>query len=150
LETVSKGRIKTFIGESYSSVYATEPFELLPFILLENAIKYTPNGKDIVVEFREDKKGIYVSIQNVGPYVNSNEIERLFEYRYRSVNAKLLSENNSDIEGYGLGLYIAKEICDNNNLKMSISSDKAKKFTISGIEYAYFTVELMLPISDLV
>jgi len=142
LEVISANKMRCFSGVSYSNIEADETFELLPFILLENATKYTPEGKNIKVEFNESTKAICVSITNVGPFAEEEEISKLFNKGVRGEASKLIK----DIEGFGLGLSIAKDICTRNKITIELSSDKSKKYKVDGIPFAPFNVYLEFPI----
>ncbi|MFQ9126525.1 MAG: ATP-binding protein [Butyricicoccaceae bacterium] len=48
------------------------------FIILENAIKYSPDNKPITVNFEEpDKDCLTVTIQSTGPYCRTDELSKL-------------------------------------------------------------------------
>jgi PAS domain S-box-containing protein len=75
--------------------------------LIDNAIKYTPDGGRIVVEIRSGKDEVEVSVRDSGIGIPEKESARLFERFYRSKKAIDVNPNAS-----GLGLYIAKFIVD--------------------------------------
>jgi len=52
-------------GQNYRSIMGYPIFELLPFVLLENAIKYSPPEQDITVSFVEEKRGLQVIINSI-------------------------------------------------------------------------------------
>ena len=67
-----------FSGSCYLTIEGYEVFDLLPFILLENAVKYTQSGMEIVVIFNSVAKTVEIS--NVGPKVKN---ERSFIICFR-------------------------------------------------------------------
>jgi two-component system sensor histidine kinase KdpD len=69
--------------------------------LLENAIKYTPEGSPIDISARKVGDAIEVSVADRGPGVIAADTERVFEKFYRSGEAKA---------GVGLGLTICRGI----------------------------------------
>lgn len=74
-------------------------------IFLDNAIKYTDNGKEITVFCYSDEEHIYVGVRDTGIGVEAKEISRLFERFYR------LDESRArETGGHGLGLAIAKAL----------------------------------------
>lgn len=73
--------------------------------LLDNAIKYTPDGGRIDVEIRSGKGAVEIAFRDSGIGLASGERARLFERFYRSKRAIELNPNAS-----GLGLFIAKYI----------------------------------------
>lgn len=73
--------------------------------VLDNAIKYTPEGKDIHISARidEPEQLVILSIQDSGPGLHPDELERIFERFYRGDLAR-------GTPGTGLGLAIARHI----------------------------------------
>jgi len=75
--------------------------------LIDNAIKYTPDGGRIAVEIRPVKDEVEIAVRDSGIGIPDKERTRLFERFYRSKKAIDVNPNAS-----GLGLYIAKFIVD--------------------------------------
>jgi len=73
--------------------------------LLDNAIKYTPNGGRVKVEAKQEDARVRVAIANTGKGIPAEHIPHLFERFYRVESARSLSRG-----GAGLGLAIAYEI----------------------------------------
>ncbi len=71
--------------------------------LIDNAIKYTPDGGRIEVEIHSTKDAVSVSVRDSGIGISEPDRARLFERFFRSKEALDLNPNAS-----GLGLYIAK------------------------------------------
>jgi two-component system sensor histidine kinase KdpD len=71
--------------------------------LLDNADKYSPLGKDIVIEVRADEVEVVTSIRDHGSGLPENDLERVFEKFYRTD-----SSDSQDAYGYGLGLYVCR------------------------------------------
>lgn len=76
--------------------------------LINNSIKYTEKGK-ITVLVRDDvkKKKIYVEISDTGIGMDEETISNIFQKFERAVNA-----NKTNIQGTGLGLYMALKIAE--------------------------------------
>lgn len=110
-------------------------FEVLPFLLLENAVKYSSENHDVVVNFTEHSQGLDISVESYGPYCPKEEIPMLFEKNYRGRVAQKVTR-----EGTGIGLYLVKEICVIHGIKIDISTNYAKKS--NGIPYGIFKVNL--------
>lgn len=111
-------------------------FEILLFTLLENAIKYSPEGNPVTVNFYEQGSVLKVSITSMGPYCDENEIVHLCEKGFRGENAQLTTQN-----GQGYGLSFAKTISDEHGIKMTFNSQYQSKD--HGIKYGLFAVELV-------
>jgi two-component system phosphate regulon sensor histidine kinase PhoR len=72
--------------------------------ILHNAIKYSPEGGEVVMEAAPDEKGrVVLSVLDSGPGIPPNELERVFERFYRTQWAW-------GTPGTGLGLAIARHI----------------------------------------
>jgi signal transduction histidine kinase len=74
-------------------------------ILLENAVKYSPDGGIIRVTFQSDDKMLRTSVHDTGIGIQSEHLRRIFQRFYR-VDTRL----TRDVEGIGLGLAICKRI----------------------------------------
>ncbi|HEY4084096.1 MAG TPA: ATP-binding protein [Burkholderiaceae bacterium] len=78
--------------------------------LLENAIKYTPEGGRIDVSLSPAK----LTIEDSGPGIPSEDRERVFDRFYRSADAALAAG------GSGLGLAIVKSIAERHGARLSL------------------------------
>jgi len=96
-------------------------------ILLDNAIKYSPNGSTISIDCREDHTYAYISINDEGPGIAPEELPHIFERFYRADKAR--SEQKA---GYGLGLTIAKRLTEQYGGHITVQSTlkKGSTFTI--------------------
>ena len=72
--------------------------------LLDNAVRYTPNGGRVDVELREQDGMARLSVSDNGPGIPAAERERVFERFQRLAGA--------EIPGSGLGLAIVKQVVD--------------------------------------
>jgi signal transduction histidine kinase len=75
--------------------------------LLTNAIKYSPPGKNILVEVRSDKDGVVCSVQDEGPGLSRDDQARLFQR-----GARLTPKPTGGEVSIGYGLAVAKELID--------------------------------------
>lgn len=125
-----------FKGKTDFSLQAIKSFDLLPYLLIDNAIKYSPKHNKIEVEFEDYLGGLSVTVTSLGPVVEKDEIEKLYDREYRSKNAV-----DSNFSGQGLGLHLADKICSMYNIKMNVTSGHTIT-TISEIPYSTFEVKL--------
>ena len=72
--------------------------------LLDNALKFTPDGGDITIETTLKDKKAYVSVSDTGRGIGENERKRVFERFYKSDASR-----GEDKLGSGLGLSIVRE-----------------------------------------
>ena len=73
--------------------------------LLNNAIKFTPDGGKIVIGTRKKKETVEIFVKDTGIGIGANEIERVFERYFKSDRSR-----GVDKAGTGLGLSICKDI----------------------------------------
>ena len=89
--------------------------KLLISILIDNAIRHSENGNNIVVKLTESRISVILSVENSGKLIPPEQQERLFDRFYRVDDAR-----NSEDNHYGLGLAIAKAIVTTHNGKIEI------------------------------
>jgi K+-sensing histidine kinase KdpD len=105
-----------FRGNSYLEIEALPAFELVPFVILDNAVKYSPSDKSVMVSFEESAAhSVRVTISSFGPFVEADEVSKIFEKGYRGKHAQAIS-------GDGLGLYLTKFLCDYHDVNISATS----------------------------
>ena len=73
--------------------------------LLQNAIKYSPNGGAVAVEVAAEPETVCVRVTDQGIGIPEEALPRLFERFYRASNT-----DPRQISGMGLGLYVVGEI----------------------------------------
>ncbi|MGJ7555915.1 ATP-binding protein [Variovorax sp. RB3P1] len=129
-----------FNGNSYLEISTIVAFELVPFLLLDNALKYSPAGMDINVTFVEvDESACIVKVDSVGPLVNPDELTKIFERGYRGVNS-------SEQSGEGLGLYLAKFLCDYHDIEIAAKSEPEKIAGVQKTPMGRFEIEMRVKI----
>lgn len=99
----------------------------LTSILLDNALKYSPQGTDITLTLEKDAKSIRLSVRNAIDQPMSKEtLGRLFDRFYRVDGSR-----NSSTGGYGLGLAIASGIVTAHKGKIRAESPEEKTLVIT-------------------
>lgn len=111
--------------------------ELAFFIIIENAIKYSPRGNEISINFVEQGENLNVEFENLAICPKLEELPHLTDRGYRSEGARKLR----DIKGNGLGLFLLKNICHSNNVKYQFIIKENSKL-IEGKTYNIFCVVL--------
>lgn len=96
-------------------------------ILLDNAIKYTPDDGQIKICVDKQGKNVKVEVCNSCENVENININRVFERFYRDDKSR-----NKKKEGYGIGLSIAKSIVNAQKWKIGayIDNDKMVCFRV--------------------
>lgn len=95
--------------------------------LMDNAVKFCPEGGTLGLQIRENGKKVYVSVSNDGETIPAKELPLLFD-RFH----KLDKSRGQNRDGWGLGLYIAKTIVCSHGEDISVSSkDGHTEFTFT-------------------
>ena len=95
--------------------------------LIDNAVKFCPEGKALGLTIREGGGKAYVSISNEGETIPPDELPLVFD-RFHKLD-KSRSQNR---DGWGLGLYIVKTIVCSHQENISVTSRDGKtEFTFT-------------------
>lgn len=94
-----------------------ERIEQVVVNLINNAAKYSPSNTTIAVEIKKLNKKVVLSVSDQGPGIPMKEHKKIFERFHQ------LQTNSS---GFGLGLYIAKEIISRHHGKLMVRSKKGQ------------------------
>jgi signal transduction histidine kinase len=94
--------------------------------LIENAIKYTPDGGKVDIDLFCAKDCVSTSIRDTGQGIPQNEIPFIFDRFYRV-------DKHRQTDGTGLGLAIAKRNIQLHNSKIDVDSapEKGTKLSFS-------------------
>lgn len=108
--------------------------ERLYAIMMDNALKYTPEGGKIEVKLRSDKKNLVINFTNYGVGIAKEHLAKIFDRFYRVDNARTQSAQQGN--SFGLGLSLAKSIVLDHEGTINCDSD--------GSTYVDFRIELPL------
>ena len=111
------------------AIVDVEKIKLVIQNLLENAIRYTKSGGEILVSLRHLKKEIEFSVRDTGIGIPKNQQARVFTKFFRAANVIRM-----ETEGSGLGLFITKNIIEAHGGKIWFESEEGKGTTF------YFTL----------
>jgi signal transduction histidine kinase len=87
-------------------------------ILLDNAIKYSSNGKTIKIKSWKTKHFVNISVKDEGVGILDKDTPHIFDRFYRADN----SRSKIQTSGYGLGLSIAKMITEEHKGSILVKS----------------------------
>ncbi len=93
--------------------------------LLENAIKFTPNGGQITLRAREKDGFAIVEVQDTGRGMSSEEQKKLFEPYHRSAS------DRAHFGGLGLGLALCKTLVELHGGQIWVRSHAGKGSTFA-------------------
>jgi two-component system phosphate regulon sensor histidine kinase PhoR len=94
--------------------------------LIDNAIKYSSDEKDIVIQVVEKEKQVEIQVKDKGLGIPSKEREKIFEGFYRHAEASRHSP-----KGAGLGLKIVKHIMEAHKGEVKVVSQPSRGSTFS-------------------
>lgn len=85
--------------------------------LISNALRYTPSGRAITVQSGRDQDGVMVVVQNPGPGIPPEHLDKLFDRFYRVDRSRSDSARST-----GLGLSIVKSIMELHGGQVTVES----------------------------
>ena len=95
--------------------------------LLDNAVKFCPEGGDLGLILREGDSKLFVSVSNSGKTIPPEELSLLFD-RFHKIDKSRTEKK----DGWGLGLYIVKTIVGLHGEDISVTSlDGKTEFTFT-------------------
>jgi two-component system phosphate regulon sensor histidine kinase PhoR len=94
--------------------------------LLDNAIKYSPEGSRVDVEARRDQGEIRIHVRDQGMGIPARHLPRLFERFYRVDKAR-----SRNMGGTGLGLAIVKHIVQAHGGQVTVQSTRQRGSTFT-------------------
>ncbi|MDH2919092.1 MAG: HAMP domain-containing sensor histidine kinase [Sideroxydans sp.] len=115
--TAQKLKINLSIcGTSIAAVDGPRVFDLVPFLLIENAIKYSPDkdvkncpatARSVNIVCNDAGSEVHFSVSSTGPLIEDGERDSIFRYSVRGKNAI-----KSQKSGSGYGLPVLKKIVE--------------------------------------
>jgi two-component system, OmpR family, sensor kinase len=84
-------------------------------ILLDNAVKYSPEGGRVTMKIVEEDSNVGVEVSDTGIGIPEHQIPHVFERFYRAEEAR-------STEGLGLGLSIARQIAEDHGGSIEVRS----------------------------
>ncbi|MBO4289083.1 MAG: HAMP domain-containing histidine kinase [Lachnospiraceae bacterium] len=96
-------------------------------VLLDNAVKYSPDGEKITAELSAQRKTVTFSVENASSEKLSGEdLDRVFDRFYRTDKSR-----NSETGGHGIGLSIAKAVTEAHGGSISAASKTGYDFCVT-------------------
>ncbi|MFP4498884.1 MAG: ATP-binding protein [Vulcanimicrobiota bacterium] len=88
--------------------------------LVENALKYSPDGGEVRIDIHSDENNIYFEIIDHGLGLTDTEQKKLFR-KFQRIDNK-----GRTIPGTGLGLYLIKHLVELHRGEITVRSEKGK------------------------
>jgi signal transduction histidine kinase len=89
--------------------------------LLTNAIKYSPNCKEITISCKVLNNEVSIAVTDSGIGINRTDQEKIFQRFYR-----VAGKDERTFPGFGIGLFIASEIIRRHNGNIGVESEPGK------------------------
>ena len=95
--------------------------------LIENGIKYTPEGGSVNITLSSDHQDAFIGVEDTGLGINPEELTKIFERFYRTDKTR-----NRETGGTGLGLAITYKtiVMHNGRIKVESEEQKGTKFLV--------------------
>jgi|GEM_PF-697336 len=126
-------RIRVLDGEVVKVNADSEKIAQVVTNFLNNAIKYSPEEKEITVYVSRENEKARLAVTDKGIGIKPEEHQKIFQRFYRS-----RFNQNISYSGFGIGLYISAEIIQRHEGSIGVESEEGKGSTF------YFT----LPLAD--
>lgn len=94
--------------------------------LVDNAIKFSPDGGQVTVSVREGDSAIIVDVVDSGIGIEKERLPRIFDRFYH-----LEQSGDNLFEGIGLGLAITQQVIKQHNGRLTVESEPGKGSTFS-------------------
>ncbi|MGN6394977.1 MAG: PAS domain-containing sensor histidine kinase [Mucilaginibacter sp.] len=110
-------------GNNYMVNANAERLEQVLMNFINNAVKYSPQNKDVIIETSLNGDNVRVAVTDFGIGLSAVQKERIFERFYRVEDKKYMTS------GLGMGLYICAEIISYHNGTIGVESEAGKGST---------------------
>jgi signal transduction histidine kinase len=98
--------------------------------LLQNALKFTPEGGDVIMEYsiNKENKKLYVKVSDNGIGIPKDKLDLVFEpfYEVQNVINHMTSKTEFMGGGIGLGLTLVKEVFESHKGELLLESEENK------------------------
>ena len=118
----SNAVIKTELKSERPEINA-DPMHIRNIInnLLDNAVKYSSEKPEIVINTTSAAEGIQITVQDNGPGISKHHQKRIFDSFYR-----VPTGDRHDVKGYGIGLSYVKKIVEAHNGTIKVESEQGR------------------------
>lgn len=121
-------------------VKSSDIFKLIPFVLIENAFKYSPINIDQSIEVTLSEQKVYtdLSITSMGPEIAPDEVDKIFLPFCRGAAAEIE-------EGSGVGLAVAKKASHLLGMDVAVVQEANSNFSFNDRQYFETTFSIRIP-----
>lgn len=115
---ITAGELKLKIDENIYCEIDESAFPSIITNLVDNALKYSLNSKEIFIELLSEKNATLLSIKDSGCGISDTDKEKIFNKFFRAGN-----EETRNTKGTGLGLYIVNYIVNKHNAELTVKDN---------------------------
>jgi signal transduction histidine kinase len=121
MRVLARGKLTLRLGAMDQVVVCADKDKLKQVFvnLIQNAIRYTPEGGEVIVEVAKTDHQAQVTVRDNGPGISPEDLPYIFERFYRGEKSRTRTK---DGKGFGLGLSIAYWIVKNHNGSIEVDS----------------------------
>jgi len=122
----SKVKLSVRIPNKFPNILADmDALEEVIINLLSNAMKYSGSKKEVKLDVRQKHNELFISVQDKGIGIPTQDCDKIFERFYRSQGA-------FQVKGMGLGLTLVKHVVEAHSGRIEVRSrvGKGSTFTI--------------------
>lgn len=96
-------------------------------VLLDNAIKYSPDGTTVTMSSEERGRTVLLHVTDQGQGIAEEDLPHIFDRFYRADT----SRSRQHVEGHGLGLSIAQRLVEQHSGQLDVKSAKGEGTTFT-------------------
>jgi CheY-like chemotaxis protein len=120
-----KGKLRLSLDDKLKKIYIDHDKVIQIFSsILDNAIKFSPDGRDITITTGKKEEKMFISISDKGVGIPKDQIKLVFSPFYQ-----VDSSATRKFAGTGLGLYVAKSYVELHDGEISVSSKEGEGAT---------------------
>lgn len=117
-EAEGKGISVDLVTRSVTAMISQRDIAIATRNLLDNAIRYTPEGGSVSVAVTREEGHAVISVTDTGEGIPTRDVERVFERFYRVDSAR-----SRGTGGTGLGLSIVKHVAESHGGSVTVESE---------------------------
>jgi len=117
-EIADEKGVRLILSQATDIHCVTDPKRLTQVMvnLLDNSIKYSEKGDEVILTWGEDDSACYICVKDTGIGIEKDKQEAIFERLYRVDHSRTQA-------GYGLGLAMVKVMLTSLNARISVTSE---------------------------
>lgn len=120
-QELANGQLRAEVADGLYSEIDVHAFPSVITNLIDNALKYSPDTKEVVLRLHSAEQALLISVSDLGCGIGEEDKQRVFERFFRAGN-----EETRSSKGTGLGLYIVQYIVKQHQGEIKIRNNSPK------------------------